>query len=431
MTATDSAAPAPGAVPSSRPEELPLLPRRTITAFVLAYAGAFLILIVPVALTLALRVQEVAPDTKESTLGIISACGAAVALLANPVFGALSDRTTSRFGMRRPWIVGGSLVGTAALLVVALAPGAMLIGFGWVVVQGSMNAVLSGLAAFLPDRVPAQQRGKVSALAGIAQQVSPFIGIMVANISLAVGWGTVGMFVVPALLGLLLIGFYAFTVQDRVLPAAQRRPMSIGTVFGAFVFNPRRNPDFGWAWLGRFFVTLAFAFNSTYQVYFMGDRLGFDVEKIASTQLLAVGISSVCLAVSAAVAGTISDRTGRRKVFVFVAATLAALATGMLAFTHDLPMFLVASVISGIGVGAYFAVDLALVTDVLPDKESAAAKDMGVFNIANALPQSLAPAIAPVLLAIGGGGNYTVLYLAAATAAVVGGLTVVPIRSVR
>jgi hypothetical protein len=77
-------------------------------------------------------------------------------------------------------------------------------------------------------------------------------------------------------------------------------------------------------------------------------------------------------------------------------------------------------------------VDLALVTDVLPDKEGAAAKDMGVFNIANALPQSLAPAAAPLFLAIGGdGSNYTALFIAAAIAAALGALTVIPIKKVR
>ena len=85
----------------------------------------------------------------------------------------------------------------------------------------------------------------------------------------------------------------------------------------------------------------------------------------------------------------------------------------MLAFTTTLPLFYVDAVVMGIGIGAYFAIDLALITDVLPDKDHKAAKDMGIFNIANSLPQSVAPAIAPVVFLIAGTGNYTALFVVA------------------
>jgi MFS family permease len=104
----------------------------------------------------------------------------------------------------------------------------------------------------------------------------------------------------------------------------------------------------------------------------------------------------------------------------------------MLALTSTLPAFYVAAVVMGLGIGAYFAVDLALITDVLPDKEHKAAKDMGIFNIANSLPQSVAPAIAPFFLAIGAGSaNYTALFIAGGVLAVIGAVLIAPIRAVR
>ncbi len=129
--------------------------------------------------------------------------------------------------------------------------------------------------------------------------------------------------------------------------------------------------------------------------------------------------------------GRASDRTGRRKPFVFGAAAIVAVALAMLALTVSLPAFYVAAVVMGVGIGAYFAVDLALITDVLPDKEHAAAKDMGIFNIANSLPQSVAPAMAPLFLAIGGGGNYTALFLAGAVLSLLGAGLIAPIRAVK
>ncbi len=91
--------------------------------------------------------------------------------------------------------------------------------------------------------------------------------------------------------------------------------------------------------------------------------------------------------------------------------------------------FLVGMAIGGLGFGVYMAVDLALVADVLPDKDNAA-KDLGVLNIAGALPFSVAPAIAPAILAIGGG-SYGVLYAVAGVCAVIGAVAILPVKRVR
>jgi MFS family permease len=99
-------------------------------------------------------------------------------------------------------------------------------------------------------------------------------------------------------------------------------------------------------------------------------------------------------------------------------------------------MFLVGMVIAGIGEGIYIAVDLALVADVLPDPRTAA-KDLGVFNVASSLPQPLAPALAPLFLAIPAftssevGGNYTALFIVAALFVFAGALALRPIKIVR
>ena len=91
--------------------------------------------------------------------------------------------------------------------------------------------------------------------------------------------------------------------------------------------------------------------------------------------------------------------------------------------------FLVGMAIGGLGFGIYVAVDLALVVDVLPDK-AGAAKDLGVFNIAGALPFSIAPAIAPAILAVGGR-SYGVLYAVAGVCAILGAVAIVPVKRVR
>ena len=129
------------------------------------------------------------------------------------------------------------------------------------------------------------------------------------------------------------------------------------------------------------------------------------------------------------IGGAFSDRTGRRKVFVFAASIGYGLAMFVIAVATDFNGFLVGMAIGGLGFGVYLAVDLALVADVLPDQDRAA-KDLGVLNIAGALPSSIAPAIAPAILAVGGG-NYGLLYAVAGVCAVLGAVAILPIRGVR
>ena len=120
---------------------------------------------------------------------------------------------------------------------------------------------------------------------------------------------------------------------------------------------------------------------------------------------------------------------GAKKIFVLTASIVYGLALFVIAIASDFNGFLVGMAMSGLGFGVYVAVDLALVVDVLPGRRSAA-KDLGVFNIAGALPFSIAPAIAPAILAVGGG-SYGVLYTVAGLCAIIGAAAILPVRRVR
>jgi MFS family permease len=400
-----------------------------IALYALGYVGSYVALITPVAATLAFKVAELDPAGKEASLGLIAAIGALVAIVSNAGTGALSDRTRSRLGRRRPWIIGGALGGVVALAIVGFAPNLFVVGLGWVLAQLTLNMVLAALQALLPDQVPLEQRGRVSAVLGIAQQVSPLLGIGLAFGVQAAGGGIGLMFLIPAIAGAVLMIVLAVRIRD--VPHEQPAPVTFGGFLRGFAVERGKRYDFGWAWFGRFFVILGFAVYTTYQPYFIADRLGVPESGVLLQQLIALLIFAAVLTVSAVICGRLSDRTGRRKPFVFGAAAVVGVGLTMLALTTSLPVFYVAAAVMGVGIGAFFAVDLALITDVLPDKEHKAAKDMGIFNIANSLPQSVAPAIAPLFLAIGGGGNYTVLFIAGGVFAVIGAVLIAPIRAVK
>jgi MFS family permease len=402
-----------------------------IAYYALGYVGAYVALITPVATTLALKVADLDPEGKATSLGAISAIGAFVALVVNPLAGSLSDRTTSRFGRRRPWIVGGTAAGVVGLGAVGFAPSLVVVTIGWVLAQASFNLVLAALQALLPDQIPLEQRAKVSAVLGISQQVSPLVGIGIASGVMAAGGGFGLVFLVPAIVGAALLALLVVKLPDRVLPKNEAERFTFGGFIRGLAVSRPKLRDFGYAWIGRFFVILGFAIYTTYQVYFITDRLHVPTSGVLLLQLIALLVFTAVLTVSAIVAGRLSDRWNRRKAFVYAGVVVVAAGLALLAFTPSIPVFLLAAAVMGLGIGAFFAVDLALVTDVLPDRENAAAKDLGLFNIANTLPQSVAPAIAPLFLAIGGGGNYTLLFVVAAVFAFFGALCIAPVRSVR
>jgi MFS family permease len=402
---------------------------RFIALYAIGYVGSYLALITPVATTLALKVAELDPQGKATSLGVIAAVGALMAIVSNLLSGALSDRTRGRLGRRRPWIIVGAIGGLVGLTITGFAPNLAVVTIGWVLSQLFLNMVLAALQALLPDQVPLEQRARVSAVLGISQQVSPLLGIGIALGVQAAGGGIGLMFLVPGLAGAVLMGLLVRGVKD--VPHEVVGRFSFVEFIQGFKVEKGKRYDFAWTWFGRFFVILGFAIYTTYQVYFIGDRLGVPPESVVLQQLIAVLIFSVALTASAIFSGRLSDRNGRRKPFVYASAIIVAVGLTMLAFTTSLAWFYLDALVMGMGIGAYFAIDLALITDVLPDKDHKAAKDMGIFNIANSLPQSVAPAIAPVVFIVAGTGNYTALFVVAGVCCALGALLIAPIRSVR
>jgi MFS family permease len=174
---------------------------------------------------------------------------------------------------------------------------------------------------------------------------------------------------------------------------------------------------------------LAYAFLTTYQAYYLLEKIGSAEADVPRQIFLGTLAMSVVIVAASLLGGGLSDRMNRRKIFVGTAAFVFGLAMFVIAVASSFNGFLVGMAIGGLGFGLYMAVDLALVADVLPDQANAA-KDLGVMNIAGALPSSIAPAIAPAILAISGG-SYGVLYAVAGVCAIIGAGAILPVKRVR
>lgn len=415
---TPAGAAASGSGPSAR------VGWRFVLGYAAAFTGAIVVLISPLLVTLALKLDDLVGEGAPNSLALVAGVGGLVSMVGNPLAGRLSDRTSSSYGMRRPWMVVGLLGGTAWTLLVAVAPDVPTVLLGWCLAQLFFNAALAALLAVLPDQVPPGQRGLVSGVLGICLPVASVCGTFLVQ---AFRGHLLAMFLVPCVVGGAVIVLFAARLDDRHLTAADKPPWSWRELAGTFAASTRAGADFLWAFASRFLFVFAYALLTSYETFYLLDHVGSAKSEVPRQVFAATVIQSVLVVGASLAGGTMSDRTGRRKVFVFAASAVFGVAMFVLAIAGDLDAFFVAMAISGLGLGLYVAVDLALVVDVLPDRRTAA-KDLGVFNIAGALPYSLAPAVAPVFLAVGG---YPALYTAAGLSGLAGAVTILRVRRVR
>ena len=398
-----------------------------ISLYTLAFMSTNLLFLAPLLVTLALKVDVlVGIERAPGSLALVAGIGALVAMFGNPFFGRMSDRTSSPLGMRRPWMVTGLAGGSLGIGIVALAPSIPVVLLGWCIAQLFFNALLAAMVAVLPDQVPSVQRGLVSGVLGVCLPVGSVCGTFVVKLFTG---SLLAMFLAPCGIAAFFILLFAVTLKDRRLARADKPKWSLREFAGTFYVNPRKNPDFAWAFASRFMFVMAYAFLVTYQAYYLLDKIGTARADVPQQIFLGTLVQSAVIVAASLIGGKISDRTGRRKIFVLAASVVYGLALFVVAIASHFSGFLAGMAIAGLGFGVYAAVDLALVVDVLPGKRNAA-KDLGVFNIAGALPFSIAPAIAPAILAIGGG-SYGVLYMVAGLCAIIGAFAILPVRRVR
>ena len=196
------------------------------------------------------------PTGKEAALAIVTGVGVIGSVIGNPLAGALSDRTTSRFGRRRPWMLGGSLLGFVGLILLPNMNSIWSLTIAWLAVQFSVNAAYAGLTATIPDQVPVRQRGVASGLVGLAQALGPVVGVGIVTFVVV---SLVGGSYVTAVLFVVCVLPFLFILKDPPLPPELKPEFHLGEFVKSFWVSPKAHPDFGWAWLARFLVSLSVA----------------------------------------------------------------------------------------------------------------------------------------------------------------------------
>jgi len=407
-------------------------PRRGLLFFLgFAAIGAGMAQLVPAVLTLSLKAEAIDHGNATTLLSIVMAISGIVSLLAAPVLGRISDRLTTRLGRRRPLLITGAVLMAVGAPLTYSAGALGLLILGNVLTFLGVAAVTVACTAVLADQYSPDRRGPASAVIGLSLPVGAVVGLFLAQL---VSGSLLAQFLIPAAIGVIAVVLLALRLPDRPITKAEVPAFAARDFFGTFWVNPVKHPSYGWAWWSRLLIFFGIAAVQAYQAFYLIIALHFSIETVSTAVFLSTLVLTVMALIFAPIASKVSDRVGRRKPFVIVAALVFAIGLVVVTFATSYPMFLVAMGIIGLGQGVYMAVDLALVSEVLPDRHNIA-KDMGIMGLASTLPQSIVPAVAPVLLAIGASAghpqNFPALFLAGAIAGLIGAALILPIRGAR
>jgi MFS family permease len=370
-------------------------------------------------------VAHLDPGNKVAILGLVGAAAAVGAVVTQPIWGLLSDRTRSKLGRRVPWILAG-VVGLVLVIIGFAASNSIVL----IVILATLLAVFYSmiggpLSAIIPDRAPVARRGIFAALGSLGVFVGGLIGVIIAS-----------QFVTKLPLGFLVLGViaaisipFAFLLRDRKLnQITPSTKISWLETLKGFWVNPRQHPDFFWAFVARLVLIVGFWSVSSFQLYILDDYIGLGLAKANTVFPIVTAVLGVAIIVALVPTGIISDRIGRRKPFVIIASLIVGAGALVPIFVPTVAGAIVSIGIIGLGVGTYLAVDQALMTQVLPNAAESAGKDLGILNIAQAGGQVVSPLLASLIIGLGG---YAALYIFAAATALLAAFAVLPIKSVR
>lgn len=399
--------------------------------------GALLGIIIPA------QVQAIVGDAhKEDWTGRINGLGALVALVVTPIAGALSDRSRSPVGRRRPFLLAGIVINCLFLLLMSsfgTGSNVWLFLLAFAGVQFGCNWWGGPYAGLIPDVVPPEQVGRASGMQAVMTATGFLAGALAAGAVIRPNfyWP---MYLIVAVLLFVFLGITWAGVRERP-NTRQEPPFRLGAFIRSLWIDPKEHRDFYWVLVTRALVTMGSYSIFGFFQFFLGDIIARKNPPQDASYLLAaimgLGIPS------SIIAGMLSDRWGRKPLVYLSGGMMALVCATYVGLSLHSPsslevawiMTLVAGGLFGIGNGAYQAVDWALAVDVLPGGEDAA-KDMGIWHVALVLPQVIAPVISGLLLnAFKAHGElrlgYTLVFGTAAVWFILGTIFVRQIRSVR
>lgn len=375
----------------------------------------------------------VAPGLQNTALSTLTFVGLVVAMVTQPLAGALSDRARLPFGRRHPLIALGALLSVVILGAMALFGPTSLVALAglYTLLQVTMNVALAAHQALIPDLVPAHRRG----IAGGARSFGDILGIIVGTlvVTTMVEQGGVAAGIGATALGLFLA---AGATLIWVREGWGGLPTPVATVGagrwfdpGAFRLGKNAPPEFRRALVGRLLFVVAMTSVQSFAFNFIRDVLDVG-EPLEVYRGMVTGIG-VAILVACLPAGAMFDRFGHR-IPTLVASALGAVGCALMITAADAAAVTAYGVLVGAGMGLFIASNWALLTRIVPTAE--AARYMGLTNLATAGGAALARFNGPLIDGINSvvaDLGYRVMLAEAALLFLGGGVVLATVRAVR
>ncbi|HEX79497.1 MAG TPA: SLC45 family MFS transporter [Dehalococcoidia bacterium] len=339
----------------------------------------------------------VAEPEKNTYLGIMTFTGLLLAMVVQPIAGAISDHSGFLWGRRRPFILLGIMFLILLLPGIGLAGSYAAVFAIYCLMQISNNTAQGPYQGFIPDLVPKDKRGRASGvktlleIAGGAASVL-LISTFMDNYSAGEGsqWLWLSL-AIPGAVLLIILVVTLLTVKEE--PGSGKPGVSIlSTVVNTFRINIRDNRVFIWFLVSRTLIFMAFSTIQQFALYFLRDVIGVTNPAEAAATFSVVAIVGMLIVVYPA--GHLSDRIGRKPIGV-ISALLMALVIAVVIFAKDYTFVLVAAAGIGVAVGAFTSTNWALAVDLVAKGEEA--RYLGLANMATAGGAALSRLIGPVI----------------------------------
>ncbi|WP_330286087.1 MFS transporter [Streptomyces sp. NBC_00576] len=403
----------------------PSIPRRLLPSLALVNTGLLFVQLGVMAILVPNLIVTIDPSGKVGSLALATTVAGLVSMLAQPLVGALSDRTRSRFGRRTPWIVVGAVLAGGSLLAMTGIRSVLAVTIVMTIFQLTAAAAGAPLSAVPADRIPASRLGAASGVIGLGINVGAVLGMVAAArlaAQLDVAFAVFGLLITVVLLLFVLLN------REESTADLERVPFDWRAFLRGFWISPRKHPEFALVFVARFLFVLCFYLPFTFQLYILTDYVKMDIgsanSKIAILSLIALIPTALGL-----LGGCFSDRVGRRKPFIYAASFFMLISYVFPLIMPNLAGVATMLMISSLGFGLYMAADAAFMIQLLPDRSGAAGKDLGILNVATQGPQALSAAIGAVLISSLGG--YPGLFVSGMIASLLAAVVIIPIKSVR
>lgn len=371
----------------------------------------------------ALLLRFVPEALKNTYLGAMTFVGLIVALVVQPVSGAWSDRTRSRWGRRRPWMVGGTLASLVCLAIMSGAPQFWALALGYVLLQFFSNVAHGPAQGLIPDLVPAERHGLASGYKNLFDMGGLVVTSLVAGQLMDSDNPTLAFALMAGVLGV-CAAVTIITTREK----PNEGPATVATKAISLRTDLGRYPAYAEMLVSRFLILLGIYVVQSFAQYYIRDWLGIaNAATVTGNLMAAIGVAITVLVFPA---GWLSDEIGRWSLNI-IAGIMAAVGIALLVFARSVGAVYAFGAIIGMATGVFVSVNWALATDLIPHDEGG--KFLGFTNFATAGAGAISRLGGPLIDGInamwpGSFAGYPVTFGLAAVATLVGALLLVRVR---